>query len=88
MLIRVFYYIIIILQKIGFSLRDLLAHVDEEIYKLDPVSHKEVSVSLSYSQIPIKGSILVIFKLRKAFLPFALWYPCSGLLSVLFFKGF
>lgn len=32
-------------KKIGFSLRDLLAHVDEEIYKLDPSSHKEIEMA-------------------------------------------
>lgn len=31
-------------QAIGLSLRDLLAHVDEEIQRLDPSSHKEVSL--------------------------------------------
>lgn len=32
------------LQAIGLSLRDLLAHVDEEIQRLDPSSHKEASL--------------------------------------------
>ena len=32
----------VFLQAIGLSLRDLLAHVDEEIQRLDPSSHKEV----------------------------------------------
>lgn len=34
----------VFLQAIGLSLRDLLAHVDEEIQRLDPSSHKEVSL--------------------------------------------
>ena len=33
-------------QAIGLSLRDLLARVDEEIHRLDPSSHKEVSMNL------------------------------------------
>lgn len=36
--------ILFFLQAIGLSLRDLLAHVDEEIQRLDPSSHKEVSL--------------------------------------------
>ncbi|XP_068677817.1 focal adhesion kinase 1-like isoform X2 [Montipora foliosa] len=32
-------------KKIGLSLRDLLAHVDEEIYRLDHSSHKEVEMA-------------------------------------------
>lgn len=32
-------------KKIGLSLRDLLAHVDEEVYRLDPSSHKEVEMA-------------------------------------------
>jgi len=32
-------------KKIGLSLRDLLAHVDDEIHRLDPSSHKEVEMA-------------------------------------------
>ena len=37
-------FVVVSLQTIGLSLRDLLAHVDEEIQRLDPSSHKEVSL--------------------------------------------
>ena len=49
------------LQAIGLSLRDLLAHVDEEIQRLDPSSHKEASLHQLASSL-----IGIVCKQRKS----------------------
>ena len=49
------------LQAIGLSLRDLLAHVDEEIQRLDPSSHKEASLRQLASSL-----ISIVCKQRKS----------------------